>query len=196
MRYILDDNGYIDSVSCTPFNCKDKNCTEYTGAIPSGYDTLEEWAQSANIRAYKLVEGNLTFDAAKNTELEALWALQGKKILWQGVTQLTDDDTITLNDAVTAQTNGIVLVWSGYSGGEAKNWNFTYCFIPKQHIELPNDGGVSMQMCGAAFDILCSKYAYISDTQITGNEHNGRTGKANGITYENTGFVLRYVLGV
>lgn len=73
MRYILDDSGYIDSVSCTPFNCKDKSCTEYTGAIPSGYETLAEWAQNANIRAYKLVGGNLTFDAAKDAELQAEW---------------------------------------------------------------------------------------------------------------------------
>lgn len=73
MRYILDDSGYIDSVSCTPFNCKDKSCQEYTGTIPSGYDTLQEWAQNANIRAYKIVEGNLSYDAAKAAELEAEW---------------------------------------------------------------------------------------------------------------------------
>jgi hypothetical protein len=74
MRYILDDSGYIHSVSCTPFNCADKSCQEYTGAIPSGYETLAEWAQNANIRAYKLVGGNLTFDAAKDAELTAEWA--------------------------------------------------------------------------------------------------------------------------
>lgn len=74
MRYILDNSGYIDSVSCTPFNCKDKSCTEYTGTIPDGYETIAEWAQNANIRAYKVVEGNLTYDEAKAAELEAKWA--------------------------------------------------------------------------------------------------------------------------
>lgn len=78
MRYILDDNGYIDSVSCTPFNCKDKSCTEYTGEIPSGYESIAEWAQNANIRAYKVVEGNLTLDEVKAAELEAEWATEWK----------------------------------------------------------------------------------------------------------------------
>lgn len=122
--------------------------------------------------------------------------LQEQKILWSGATHLVETDTIILDETVSSQQNGIVLVWSGYSNGEAKNWNFTYCFIPKQHIELLNGEGVSMQMCGSAFDVLSSKYAYISNTQITGNEHNNRTGKANGITYDNTAFVLRYVIGV
>ena len=76
MRYILDDNGYIDSISCTPFECKDKGCTEYTGTIPEGYSSLEEWATTANIRAYKIVNGNLTFDGARDTALQAEWDLQ------------------------------------------------------------------------------------------------------------------------
>ena len=70
MRYILDTNGYIDSISCTPFNCKDKGCQEYTGAIPEGYSSLEEWAKTANIRAYKIASGNLTYDADRNAALE------------------------------------------------------------------------------------------------------------------------------
>jgi hypothetical protein len=75
MRYILDDNGYIDSVSCTPFNCKDKSCQEYTGTIPDGYLTLDEWALNANIRAYKIVDNNLVYDEAKDTTLQEEWAL-------------------------------------------------------------------------------------------------------------------------
>lgn len=75
MRYILDDTGYIDSVSCTPFNCKDKSCQEYIGTIPSGYNSLEEWALNANIRAYKIVDNNLVYDSAKDAEIEAELAL-------------------------------------------------------------------------------------------------------------------------
>lgn len=164
----------------------------------------------------KLTNGNLTSPIGKAIPLTDHWnendkdyyninaeiqqygvpILQEQKILWSGVTHLVETDTIILDETVSSQQNGIVLVWSGYSNGEAKNWNFTYCFIPKQHIELLNGEGVSMQMCGSAFDVLSSKYAYISNTQITGNEHNDRTGKANGITYDNTAFVLRYVIGI
>jgi hypothetical protein len=74
MRYILDDNGYIYSVSCNPIECNNKGCTGYTGAVPEGYDTIELWATTANIRAYKIVDGNLVYDEAKAAELEAEWA--------------------------------------------------------------------------------------------------------------------------
>ncbi len=102
MRYILDDSGYIDSVSCTPFNCKDKSCTEYTGAIPDGYESIAEWAQNANIRAYKLVGGNLTFDAAKDAELTAEWAqcTSGKNII---TVKLGTNYTMTNNEYVQLQ---------------------------------------------------------------------------------------------
>ena len=76
MRYILDDNNYIEAVSCTPFNCKDKSCKEYTGAVPANYNSIEEWATTANIRAYYLVDGNLTLDAARAAELEAEWEIE------------------------------------------------------------------------------------------------------------------------
>jgi hypothetical protein len=74
MRYILDDNGYIYSVSCNPIECNNKGCTGYTGATPEGYDSIELWATTANIRAYKIVDGNLVYDEARAAALEAEWA--------------------------------------------------------------------------------------------------------------------------
>ena len=76
MRYILDDNGYIESVSCTPFFCNNKGCTEYTRDTPEGYSSLEEWATTANVRAYKVVDGQLVYDSAKDTELQNLYSSQ------------------------------------------------------------------------------------------------------------------------
>lgn len=73
MRYILDDLGYIEAVSCTFIECNNKGCTEYTGAIPEGYESYAQWAEEANIRAYKIVDGNLTLDTARAAELEAEW---------------------------------------------------------------------------------------------------------------------------
>lgn len=73
MRYILDDLGYIEAVSCTYIECSNKSCTEYTGAIPEGYESLDDWVLNANIRAYKIEDGNLVFDEARAAELEAEW---------------------------------------------------------------------------------------------------------------------------
>lgn len=69
MRYILSDNGYIESVSFSPIEYNGKTCKEYTGTVPSGYSSLEDWAVNANIAAYKIVSNNLVYDAAKDAEI-------------------------------------------------------------------------------------------------------------------------------
>lgn len=74
MRYILDDLGYIEAVSCTYIECSNKSCTEYIGAIPEGYETLDDWVLNANIRAYKIVDNNLVYDANRAAALEEEWA--------------------------------------------------------------------------------------------------------------------------
>lgn len=79
MRYILDDNGYIEAVSYNQFECNDKSCTEYTGTIPEGYESLDDWVLNANIRAYKIVSNNLTYDATRNAELQAEWECDTNK---------------------------------------------------------------------------------------------------------------------
>lgn len=74
MRYELDTNNYISNVF---FGCNSGTCTEYTGTVPEGYSSLVEWADKANIRAYKIVDGNLTYDEARDTELQAEFAAEG-----------------------------------------------------------------------------------------------------------------------
>lgn len=77
MKYILDSNGYVESASCNPISCDDKVSQEYKGTIPDGYSSLDEWILYANIRAYKIVNNNLVYDAARDAELQAKWALTG-----------------------------------------------------------------------------------------------------------------------
>lgn len=69
MRYELDANGYVLKVF---FGCASGACTGYTGEIPSGYSSLEDWNENANIRAYKVIDGNLILDSNRKKELEAL----------------------------------------------------------------------------------------------------------------------------
>ena len=68
MRYELDEENYIYKVY---FGCASGSCKGYTGIIPDGYETLAEWAENENIRAYKIVEGNLVYDNKKAAEIEA-----------------------------------------------------------------------------------------------------------------------------
>jgi hypothetical protein len=91
MRYELDENGYICKVF---FGCHSGNCTLYEGEIPVGYETLEDWATQANIRAYKLVDGNLTYDIDRAVELQIQWENLEKGLLWSGVCSV--GETVTL----------------------------------------------------------------------------------------------------
>jgi hypothetical protein len=74
MRYILDDRGYVKYCSNTYITCENKTCTSYEGVLPEGYKTLEEWVQNANIRAYKIVSGNLVYDSAEDARLQQEYA--------------------------------------------------------------------------------------------------------------------------
>ena len=73
MRYTLDNEGYILKVN---WGCTTGECTEYTGTIPSGYDSLEDWFNNAEIRAYKIVDGNLVYDENRANELQAAYELE------------------------------------------------------------------------------------------------------------------------
>jgi hypothetical protein len=80
MFYILDELSYIEEVSTHYIERDNKTCTEYTGAIPEGYETLDDWVLNANIRAYKIVSNNLIYDADRAAALENEWKNAGSFI--------------------------------------------------------------------------------------------------------------------
>lgn len=106
------------------------------------------------------------------------------------------NQTVDLSENITDQTNGIILVWSAYSSNQPQNywWNFTV--VPKYWVQH-NDGGtgVTCTMYGGAFASPCAKYVYVNNKSISGNAVNNQSGTANGITYNNAAYVLRYVVG-
>lgn len=118
--------------------------------------------------------------------------LENNHVLWTGEYFMHGTQSINLSEAITSQKNGIVLVWSAYSGGAAQNSGWHYFFVPKRHVISHNGDGVR---CTDAFYGM-NKYLYISDKIISGNAQNIQSGTYNGISYDNTNHVLREVLGV
>lgn len=119
------------------------------------------------------------------------------KILWSGGYYMTASHTITLAEKVSQQPSGIVLVFSRFSGGEAQNYHFNSFFISKEWVRLHGGSGCSFMMTNdGLFTIMATKYLYIHDDKIGGNDVNNQTGTGSGITFNNAAFVLRYVLGV
>ena len=46
------------------------------------------------------------------------------------------------------------------------------------------------------YSMVATKYLYINDESIAGNDSNDDEGTGNGVTYNNKSYVLRYVIGI
>ncbi len=125
-------------------------------------------------------------------------SVSGMRVLWEGVYHMGSGQVANfLNGSLLSEQNsGIVLVWSGYStsGGEAADSNFQFTFVPKRHAVNHSGCGVVCTMATASFSKVGVKYVYVADDKITGHASNNTTGSGSGITFDNTYFVLRYVL--
>ena len=109
MRYKLDIYGYISAVS---FGCYLNNCAEYTGEVPTGYNTLEEWAENDYVNAYYIDNnGNLVLDVERKENLKNK-AIQDAK----NNAPLTKKDLFETNEELESQykkatvSGGVVVV--------------------------------------------------------------------------------------
>lgn len=111
MRYILDNKGYVELCSKTPMQCGGRGCTEYIGEIPAGYSTIESWANTANIRAYKIVDGNLVYDPDRDRELQKQYAREA------------EDNTLAthrwVKDRVTTSNNVVTDEFASAKNGDS-----------------------------------------------------------------------------
>lgn len=119
----------------------------------------------------------------------------GGKILWEGALYMTGGHKITLAEAISKQPSGIVLVFSRYDNGAAEH-NYNSFFVHRAFVALKPGVGSSFRMNTVNFSMVATKYLYINDTTIAGNDGNDDTGTANGVTYNNAAYVLRYVIGI
>ena len=118
------------------------------------------------------------------------------RILWSGGMYMTSGHKVDLTEPILSQPNGIVLTFSRYANGEVQDTNFHQFFIPKAFVIQKNGYGHTFFMAANKFAMIATKYLYINNTHITGHADNNLAGAANGITYDNASFVLRYVIGV
>lgn len=122
---------------------------------------------------------------------------KGQKLLWSGAMFMTAGHTAELEEPVSKQDNGIVLVFSTYQDGAYIDANFNHFFVPKKFVGLKSGYGSAFQMNTVNFNTIGSKYLYIHDDYIKGNENNNLSGTStSGITFNNAMYVLRYVIGV
>lgn len=120
------------------------------------------------------------------------------RMLWSGGYLMTAGHTATLSENITAQPNGIVLVFSRYSSGTIRDYHFNSFFVHKDFVAaMPGCGNSFIMTVDGTFAVMATKYLYIHNDRIVGHEVNAAAGTGtSGVKYENGGFVLRYVIGV
>lgn len=121
------------------------------------------------------------------------------KVLWEGASHMNANQTASLSDAIRNQPNGIILIFSLYRNGAAENVSVTSFYISKKQVELmPGAKQVFMMAINNNLSVFGTKYLSISNWIIGGDASNTSSGTAagSGITFDNSQFVLRYVLGV
>lgn len=120
----------------------------------------------------------------------------GGKILWEGGMYMTASHKIELPEAISQQPSGIVLVFSRYGDGAVAEHNYNSFFVHKAFVAAKPGVGSAFRMNTVNFSMVATKYLYINDTTIAGNDSNDDEGTGNGVTYNNKAYVLRYVIGV
>jgi len=120
----------------------------------------------------------------------------GGKILWTGGYYMTAAHIIPFSEPASKQPSGIVLVFSEFSDGAARNQTWSSHFVHKSVIASHSGTGHVFWMTTSNGAYIATKYLYIKDDGITGHDNNGKTFTSSGVTLNNNRFVLRYVIGV
>ena len=218
-RYKEDNGSYGGWTDVTP--TKSNNKYSLTYEVPGTFDyqktyTFQVRAQDDLQRAYHnyitsaevSVNALPVFDWSKddfnfNVPVTAPsingYPVGTNKVLWSGGYYMTAGQTANLNGTVSSQASGIVLVFSRYdvSAGAPLNQHWSYHFVPKIMVQLHGGEGSIFDLSTSKDSYRASKYLYINDDKIVGNDNNADTGTgATGVKYTNNAFVLRYVIGV
>lgn len=152
----------------------------------------------SNRGIYDVGKGWMMYKDASDQVYVGGYAFAKQNVLWQGASFMNANQRIDLTDTpISSQPHGIVLVFSAYESGSAKNWDFVTRFIPKEVATGYSGFGHDIMLHTSTFSMVGAKYVYISDTEIIGGANNEAVGTGtSGIKYTNNHWVLRAVIGV
>jgi hypothetical protein len=118
------------------------------------------------------------------------------RVLWSGGMYMTAGHTAPLDEPVSKQPTGIVLVFSEFVDGAAADQSFHHRPIMKEVVAAHPGKAECIQLCTSNLAFFATKYLYIHDDKVVGHANNNATGTGTcGITYTNNRFVLRYIIG-
>lgn len=120
------------------------------------------------------------------------------KVLWSGAIYPVANIDYNLSEPISKQKHGIILVFQAFVDGVANDYDINEFFVSKKSVELLPGKGHSFFLVNSTGVKVATKYIYIHDTKIVGNDvnKNGSTKRDSGITTINNYWVLTKVLGV
>jgi hypothetical protein len=102
-------------------------------------------------------------------------ASQGS-ILWDGAYYMTSGHTVTPSTKLSDCNNGWILCFSDFDApSTANDYDFNYVIIHKYHSFANNGNGVRIPIAASQNNVI-TKYLYIYDNQIKGNDENNLNG--------------------
>lgn len=161
------------------------------GSIDIGYGNYVDYEGKTTIYGNEvniLTNGSFTINGTTFGE---------SQVLWEGASHMNGEQKAQLSQGIAQQSHGIVLVFSLYRNGVAADASFNTFYISKKEVALlPNAPHTFLLGINSGFSLIGAKYLYIDNNVITGNATNTSSGANSGITFDNSQFVLRYVIGV
>lgn len=189
---------------CTTVSSGDKNQTGVSANATSNSTSThtdiyaEAWDESANSwQSNRVSVYPLRTQFSQPITINGNRITGANKVLWSGGYYMSSGHSCTLSEAISVQTNGIVLVFSEYVDEAISNTAFHSRFVPKKLVASHAGTGHCIQLSSYNLSYFATKYLYISDTKISGHDDNVLAGSSTcGITRTGKRFVLRYVIGV
>lgn len=151
-----------------------------------------------------LDEGYPTYRRALRTDSGKTWNAgewyrqSGAVNLWKGLDKMDGSKPIPLSETVSRQPHGIVLRFVAIDPVTEESYDYHYqeFFVAKDFVETHKGKGHTFAIWGNYFNAAATKYLYIYDGEIKGNEANVTSGSASGINYNNSKYALCEVIGV
>ena len=196
----LKGNTYSLSITISDLNYQSKYTFQARAAdMLMTVDSAEKSVKSTPVFDWSKNDFNFNVPVAFNAPVALNAGYTAHNILlWQGVNYMTANQTVNLTQSIQSQPHGIVLVFSNYDAANSKanDYDWHCYFVPKYLVDIKEGTGHCFNMMSQSFGDIASKYIYISDTYLKGDDNNTTNGTRNGITYNNSKYVLRYVFGV
>ncbi len=129
------------------------------------------------------------------------WHIVSKQpvLLWQdtGGSYMQGNQQANLSQPISAQQNGIILLFQPYRDGNPTGWGHHMFFFSKKYLDIIGEGyGQSIIIPDSDAGIQAGKYLYFFDNYIKGNDSNGQIKTMFGTQIDCRKAVLTAVWGI